>query len=66
MNHLILLYDSSVPSFCYYKSYDKREKMSLETLRKAVLFAQKEGMTINVVAGGERLPEEFKAELDNV
>ena len=66
MNHLILLYDSSVPSFCYYKSYDKREKMSLETLRKVILFAQKEGMTINVIAGGEALPEEFRKELDNI
>lgn len=66
MQYLILLYDSAAPSFCYYPSPEKGEKMSLETLRKAILFAHKEGLAVNVVTGAEPLPEDVKAELDGI
>lgn len=66
MQYLIILYDSAAPSFCYYPSPAKGEKMSLETLRKAVLFAHKEGLAVNVLTGAEPLPEDAKAVLDGI
>ena len=66
MQYLMLLYDGAAPSFCYYDAPGKGAKMSLDTLKAAVLFARKEGLAINVITGEDPLPEEVRAELSGI
>ena len=66
MQYLILLYDSAAPSFCYYPSPSEGEKMDIGTLRKAVMFAHREGLYVNVLTGQDPLPEDAKAVLDGI
>lgn len=62
----MLIPDASAPSFCYYNSYGKTEKMDREMLRKAILFARKEGLSVNVIAGKEKLPDWVQEELGGI
>ena len=59
--------DSSAPSFCYYPDPPRvaGEKMSVETLRKTVYFAQTHALSVNVLAG-EAPTEEIRRELDKI
>lgn len=62
LRHLIIMLDSSAPSFCYYPDPPSGGgNMSVEVLRKAVYFAQTHALGVNVlcssVPGGEILQE---------
>ena len=66
MRYLMLIYDASAPSFCYYASHGKSERMSLDTLREAIRFARMEGLLLNVITGSELLPRDVREELDGI
>ena len=67
LRYLIIMLDSSAPSFCYYPNPPKGvpEKMTVETLRRAVYFAQTHSLSVNVLAS-EMPGEEIRRELDKI
>lgn len=66
MRYLMLIYDASAPSFCYYASHGKSARMSIDTLRKAIHFARMEGLLLNVITGSDPLPRDVREELDGI
>lgn len=67
LRYLVIMLDASAPSFCYYPDPPKgdSQKMSVDTLRQAVYFAQTHALSVNVLAG-EMPGEEIRRELDKI
>lgn len=67
LHHLIVILDSSAPSFCHYSVPDgEASLMPLETLREAIYFAQSNALAMSVLVGERPLPEEYLEVLDSV
>ncbi len=67
LHHLIVILDSSAPSFCHYSVPDgETSLMPLETLREAIYFAQSNALAMSVLVGERPLPEEYLEVLDSV
>lgn len=60
LQYLIILLDNTSTSFCHYSvSGKKRQLISLENLKKGILFAMKENLTIQFVFPDYELPYEY-------
>lgn len=67
MQYLIIILDESANSFCYYPNPNREAKLiNLSLLKKAIFYAQKNGLSINFLLGKAKLPKEYLKEIDKV
>ncbi|MBQ0124609.1 MAG: hypothetical protein KBS58_07245 [Bacteroidales bacterium] len=66
LRYLIIILDSSAPSFCHYPSSGEGGWMSVDILRQAVRFAQCNALMVNVLVGDRPIPDELLEELDKI
>lgn len=67
LQYIVILLDDTSTSFCHY-SVDKtgQKLMPIETLRKGILFAMKENLSVQFVYPSYKLPEEYLGAIDEV
>lgn len=67
MKYLIVILDKAAESFCYYQNKNqKSEFIGINDLKKAIFFAQKEGMMINFLLGTKLLPADYLSVIDSI
>lgn len=67
LKYLIVLLDDTAVSYCYYSNrYKKRNLISLEDLKKGILFAMKENLMIQFVYPDYEIPEEYRRVVDTI
>lgn len=67
LQYLVVLLDDTSTSFCHYSvSKTERKLMPIEMLRKGILFAMKENLSVQLVYPSYRLSEEYMETLDEV
>lgn len=62
LKYLIVLLDSSAPSFCHYdigQKAESRDLMPLDILKKAIFFSMKENLNVQLVWPNYILPDEY-------
>jgi len=65
MQHLVLILDESASSFCVYPNPQRSsELMSYEILKKAISFAQRRNLSLNILAGKTELPQSYLDSID--
>jgi CXXX repeat peptide maturase len=58
LKYIFVILDKSAPSFCYYQNPNKKsEIIEYQSLSEIILFAQKENIIINFLAGKEQIPK---------
>lgn len=62
-NYVIIMLDSTAPSFCYYKRGTKQEKISFENLKKAIEYCQENHFFITVIYPEDELEDEIHSSL---
>lgn len=60
LKYLVILLDDASVSFCHYNVTRPQKLMDAELLRKGILFAMKENLTIQFVYPSKELPQEVK------
>lgn len=67
LKYLIIQLCDSAPSFCHYLDSGKEPRLiSLEDLRKGILFAMKENLNIQFIYPDYELPEEYINAIDEI
>lgn len=67
LKYLILQLCDSAPSFCHYPDSAKESRLiSLENLKKGILFAMKENLNIQVIYPDYELPKEYHEAIDQI
>ena len=67
LQYLIILLDDTSVSFCHYENTKTERKLiSLENLKKGILFAMKQNLMIQFVFPACELPEEYKSVIETI
>ena len=67
LKYLIIQLDDTSVSFCHYeKRRTQRRLMPLDVLKKAIFFAMKENLTIQMVYPDYDLPQEYLDTIDTI
>lgn len=67
LKYLIILLDDTAVSFCHYENRrTERRLMPLDVLKKAIFFAMKENLTIQMVYPDYDLPQEYLDAIDTI
>lgn len=67
LQYLIILLDDTSVSFCHYENTHRAHRLiSIENLKKGILFAMKENLNIQFVYPDYELPQEYKDVVDTI
>ena len=67
LQYLIVLLDDTSTSYCHYSVPERERKLiALDDLKKGILFAMKENLTIQFVYPNYALPEEYSAVIESI
>lgn len=67
LQYLIILLDNSSTSFCHYQDIAKENRLiSIDDLKKGILFAMKENLTIQFVYPAFPLPKEYYSVIETI